>query len=418
MQVKTLLNACHRIKGFVYSAVQLERIKGRDSVVVDVRPRDGSNPVCSGCQRKVSGCYDTSKVRLYQFVPLWGFKCFLRYEPRRVNCPRCGVKVEQVPWSSGKRTLCHAYELFLAGWARRLSWKETAEAFRTSWYTVFSSVKTVVDYGLRNRSLDGIESIGVDELQWRKGQDYVTLVYQIQNGCRRLLYVAPKRNVRSLLGFFRMLGPDRSASIRHVCSDMWKPYLKVIARKLPQALHILDRFHLVANLNKALNEIRAAEARRLKREGYEEVLKNTKYCFAKNPENLTDKQKSRLDDVIQYDLKSVKAYLLKEAFQVFWTYRSPYWAQVYLRKWCYRAARSKLEPIKKFVKSVRAHEHLIINYFRAKKELSSGIVEGLNRNVNLITRKAYGYRTFNALEVSLYHSLGKLPEPDSTHEFF
>lgn len=199
---------------------------------------------------------------------------------------------------------------------------------------------------------------------------------------------------------------------------MWKPYLKVIRKKIPQALHILDRFHVVMNMNKAVNEVRAGEARRMRQEGYEEVLKNTKYCFGKNPENLTPKQKLRLKDVLQYDLKSVKAYLLKEAFQKFWQYNDVRWAKWYLRKWCYRAARSKLDPVKKFVKSIRKHEELLLNYFRAKKCLSSGIVEGLNRNVNLITRKAYGYRTFNALETSLYHNLGNLPEPKSTHRFF
>lgn len=418
MQVKTLLNNCHRFKSFVYASVRFERIKNQESLVAELRPRRGSKPVCSGCGTKCSG-YDTSaKPRLYQFVPIWGFQCYLSYRLRRVDCPGCGVKVEKVPWAEGKRPLCSAYELFLARWARRLSWKETAEAFRTSWHSVFTSVKAVVDYGLKHRNLEGIEAIGVDEWQWRRGHDYVTLVYQIQGDCRRLLHVAQKRNVRSLLSFFRMIGPEGCARIRYVCSDMWKPYLKVIARKIPQACHILDRFHIVANLNKALNEIRAAEARRMKSEGYEEVLKHTKYCFAKNPENLTDGQKARLDSVMQYDLKSVKAYLLKESFQVLWTYTSPYWARWYLKKWGYRAARSKLEPIKKFVKSIRKHEDLIINFFHAKKSLSSGIVEGFNRNVNLVTRKAYGYRTFNALEVSLYHALGKLPEPESTHEFF
>lgn len=418
MQVKTLLNACHRIKGFVYTTVRFDRVKDQNSIVAEVRARRGSKPVCSGCGEKSSG-YDTAaEARLYQFVPVWGYQCFLSYRPRRVDCPCCGVKVERVPWADGKRPLCRVYELFLAGWARRLCWKQTAEAFRTSWHAVFSSVKSVVEYGLQHRSLEGIEAIGVDEWQWRKGHDYVTLVYQIQGDCRRLLHVAPKRTVRSLLSFFRMLGKERAAQIRYVCSDMWKPYLKVIAKKIPQACHILDRFHIVANLNKALNEIRAGEARRMRREGYEEVLKHTKYCFAKNPENLTDAQKARLDQVIQYDLKSVKAYLLKESFQVLWTYRSPYWARWYLKKWCYRAARSQLEPIKRFVKSIRKHEDLIINYFKAKCELSSGIVEGFNRNVNLVTRKAYGYRSFKALEISLYHCLGKLPEPKSTHKFF
>ena len=99
---------------------------------------------------------------------------------------------------------------------------------------------------------------------------------------------------------------------------MWKPYLQVIAEKAPQALHVLDRFHIVANLQKAVNEIRAAEARKMKAEGYEDVLKHTKYCFLKNPENLTDNQRLKLKDVLQYDLKSVRAYLLKEAFQQFW----------------------------------------------------------------------------------------------------
>ena len=111
---------------------------------------------------------------------------------------------------------------------------------------------------------------------------------------------------------------------------MWKPYLKVIKKKAPQALHILDRFHIVAKLNKAVDEVRRTEVNRLKEEGYEEILKHSKYCFLKNESNLTDKQKMKLDDLLQYDLKSVKAYLLKESFQAFWQYTSPYLAQHFL----------------------------------------------------------------------------------------
>ena len=418
MQIKTLLNRFHPIKGFVYERDEITRINGQESIVVKIVPRKRSRPVCSCCGKKGPG-YDTCRdQRLFQFVPVWGCSVYLQYRLRRVDCRRCGIKVERIPWASGKSRLCRDFQIFLAQWARRLSWKEVSEVFQTSWDHVYQSVKAVVAYGLKNRSMEGIESIGVDEWQWRKGHDYVTLVYQIDRGCRRLLSVSPKRNVRSLLTFFRQLGAERSAGIKFVCSDMWKPYLKVIKKKIPQALHILDRFHVIMNLNKALNEVRAQEARQMRQEGYEEVLKHTKYCFGKNPENLSPKQKLRLSDVLQYDLKSVKAYLLKEGFQKFWQYQSPYWAQWYLKKWCYRANRSKLKPIKIFVRSVRKHEERLLNYFRAKKALSSGIVEGLNRNVNLITRKAYGYRTFEALEVALYHNLGELPEPKSTHRFF
>lgn len=418
MQIKTVLNKCHPLKRFIYKAVRFGTIKGQECIEVDIEPRNNSKPICSCCKNAASGYDVAPQARLFQFVPMWGYQVYFRYRMRRVQCRRCGVKVEAVPWACGKNHQAIAYQLFLAGWARRMSWKETADAFKTTWDAVYSAVKMVVDYGLRHRNLTQIEAIGVDEVQWRRGHDYVTLVYQIDEDSRRLLHVAHKRTVKSLLGFFRMIGPETSSTIKYVCSDMWRPYLKVIAKKAPQALHILDRFHIVANLQNAVNEVRAGEARKMKQDGYEDVLKHTKYCFLKNPGNLTSAQKLKLKDVLQYDLKSVRAYLLKESFQHFWTYSSPYWAQWYLQKWCTRAMRSKLEPMKKFARSVRKHQPLIMNYFKAKKQFSSGVVEGMNRKVNLATRKAYGFRTFNALETALYHTMGGLPEPESTHEFF
>lgn len=418
--IKTLLNRCQPLKRFIYESVELTVIKGRESVVVTVVPRKNSKAICSGCS-KPAPCYDRGNggSRLFEFVPFWGFLVYFSYCMRRVQCRRCdGVKVEQVPWADGKSAQTKTYQLFLARWARRLSWQETANAFRTSWGSVYTAVKAVVSYGLERRSLSGIKAIGVDEIQWRKGHDYLTLVYQIDEGRRRLIHVAEKRTVKSLLSFFRQAGPEVTSQIKFVCSDMWKPYLKVLAKKVPHALHILDRFHIVANLGKALNEVRANEARIFQECGVGHILAHTKYCFLKNPENLTDKQKLKLSDVLKMDLKSVRAYLLKEAFQVFWSYKSPYWAEWYLNKWCERAMKSQLDPIKKFVRSIRKHQPLILNYFKAKKRLSSGVVEGLNRKVKLTTRKAYGFRTFNALETALYHNMGDLPEPVSTHEFF
>ncbi len=160
------------------------------------------------------------------------------------------------------------------------------------------------------------------------------------------------------------------------------------------------------------------EKARLKDEGYDEsVLTNTKYCFLKNPENLTEKQKLKLSDVLQYDLKSVRAHLLKESFRLFWEYKSPYWAQWYLEKWCARAMRSRLKPMKDFVRMIRSHQPLIMNWFKAKKQFNSGIVGGLNRKVNLVTRKGFGFRSYEVLKIALYHTMGDLPEPESTHRF-
>ena len=182
---------------------------------------------------------------------------------RRVNCRRCGiVAVEEVPWGDGKRTLTKAYMLFLARWARRLSWKETAEAFRTSWDKVFDAVEHVVTFGLEHRMLGQIDAIGVDEIQYAKGHKYLTLVYQIDLDVTRLLWVGRERTIESFRGFFNVIGDELASKIVFVCSDMWEPYLKVIREKCSEALHILDRFHIVAKMNKALDEVRAGESRR------------------------------------------------------------------------------------------------------------------------------------------------------------
>ena len=412
MQVKTVLNRVHKIKGFVYEKVRFVA----EHIEVEVRPRKGSRPICAGCGIRGPG-YDTLWERHFKFVPLWAIGVVLVYAMRRVDCPRCGVTVEQVPWGDGKRHLTRAYAVFLARWARRLSWREVALIFKTSWDTVYRSVAWMVEYGLQHRDLQGITAIGVDEVQFQKGHRYLTVVYQIDSSCRRLLWVGQDRTARTLLRFFRMLGRERTAAIQFVCSDMWKPYLKVIAKKASQAVHILDRFHIVARLNKALDEIRAAEARQMAREGYEPVLKRSRWCFLKREKNLTDKQQTKLDDVLQYDLKSVRGYLLKQSFQLLWEYTSPYWAGWFLDRWLKRAMRSRLEPIKKVARSIRGHRKLILNWFRARKEFSAGIVEGLNYKIKLTIRKAYGFRTLNAAEIALYHALGKLPEPELTHEF-
>ncbi len=416
MRIRTLLNKCHYLKSFVYEKERLSTIKGQESVLVSVRPRQNSLPVCSGCHKKC-GTYDHLSERLFEFIPIWGFAVFLCYTMRRVNCKSCGVKVEQVPWADGKNHLTRAYQLFLARWAKRLSWKEVAVAFKTSWDNVFRSVRFVVEYGLKHRDFKGITAIGVDEIQFGKGQNYITVVYQLDEGSKRLLYVGERRTVKTLLRFFRDLDSKVIGGIKYVCSDMWKPYLKVIRKKLPDALHILDRFHIVANLNKAVDEVRRAESKHMTNEGYEPVLKKSKYCFLKREENLTSKQDKKLKDLLKYDLKSVRAYLLKESFQAFWEYSSPYWAERYLKLWCTRTMRSRLEPMKKFVGTIRRHQPLIMNWFKAKKAYSSGTVEGLNRKVNLVTRKAYGYKSFEVLKIALFHTMGSLPEPEMTHRF-
>lgn len=410
-----LLNACHHFPGFVYAAVRL--IEANSTIEVDVRPRRGSKPHCSCCGKPASG-YDVLAVRRFEFIPIWGYAVMLLYAMRRVQCRQCGVKVEQVPWAMGKHTLTKAYMLYLAHWARKLSWKETALSFGTTWDQVCHAVEYVVQWGLEHRELGTLRAIGVDEIHIGQSHKFLTLVYQIEADCVRLLWVGKDRTMKSFEGFFTLIGQDLAGKVEFVCSDMWRPYLEMIARHCPQALNILDRFHMVAKLNKALDEVRAGEAHRMLRDGYEPLLKKKRWCLLKRPENLTDKQRLSLRELLGYNLKSVRAYLLKEEFQLFWEYVSPAWAAKFLDAWCKRAMRSRIEPVKRFARTVRAHRELLLNYFKAKKQFSSGIIEGLNNKAKVTMRKAYGYRTFRIAELSLYHVLGRLPEPKLAHRFF
>ena len=431
MRVITVLNRCTKFKRFVFEGSHLD---GRGRIMVSLRPRKNSRAECSGCGQ-LSPTYDTAaKPRLFEFVPLWGFSVYLTYRMRRVACKPCGrVVVERVPWSTGKHHLTDTYRCFLARWAKKLSWTEVARSFRSSWDQVYHSVQYVVEYGIAHRRLDQVTALGVDEIQFGKGHHYLTLLYQIDTHRRRLLWMGEKRTKKSLDDGFTQLEQEHQrkqeapsakeptsflGGITVICSDIWKAYLTVIGKRLSTAVHILDRFHIMQHFSKALDKVRAQEARRLKDEGQDPVLTKSRWCFLKRKENLTDTQGSKLAELLQMNLRTVKAYLLKEDFQRFWNYTYPAWAEKFLHRWCFRTMRSKIEPMKDIAKMLRRHQALILNWFRAKKQFNNGIVEGLNLKWNLTVRKAFGFRTFNALQIASFHQLGDLPEPPTTHEFY
>jgi transposase len=305
MRLISLLNHYQHFPGFVYEKAR--HCAHSQTIEITVRPRRGSRPVCSGCH-KPAPAYDHLSLRRFEFVPLWGCMVVLLYCMRRVDCRTCGVRVEAVPWGIGKHQLTKAYMLFLAHWARKLSWQETAISFRSTWDKVCQSVEYVVQWGLEHRQLGPIVAIGVDEIQYAKGHKYLTLVYQIEQQCTRLLWIGQERTVQSFGRFFDLIGAGLAGQIAFVCSDKWRPYLTVIRERCSQAIHILDRFHIVAKMNATLDQVRAGEARRLARDGYEPVLQKTRWCVLKRRANLTEHQRFRLRDLLRYNLRTVRAY--------------------------------------------------------------------------------------------------------------
>ncbi len=380
----------------------------------------GRGAKCSRCLKPAPG-YDRLESRAWLFVPLWGIVTWFLYAARRVNCPEHGVVVEHVPWSAGKRPVTLAMMCFLSRWARRLSWRETARVFGTSWQCVYRSVEWFVEWGLANRVLAGIKAIGVDEIFWgrgRKSEAFLTVIYQIDGHCRRLLWVGRKRTQATLRRGLEALGSEVVGGLQYVCSDMWKPYLKVLAQRVGQALHILDRFHITMHLNQAVDQVRRTESTRLKGQPLAERLKKMRWKLLRKGSHVRGRAKVKLEGLLASRLATGRAWDLKEAFQHFWKYRSPIWAGGFLDYWTERAMRSRLEPMKKVARMLRAHEGLILNWFKARGEVSTGATEGLNNKIRVVTRRAYGFRTYKAMEIALYHNLGKLPEPNElTHTF-
>ena len=392
-----------------------------ESIAVRVAPHRGIRGRCPVCRCPAPG-YDRLPERRWLFVPLWGIPTWFVYAPRRVECPAHGVVVEHLPWSDGKRPVTCAMMGFLARWARRLSWRETAQVFQTSWEAVYRSVEWFVEWGLAHRQLQGVEAIGVDEMHWGHGlraDNFLTVIYQIDPGCRRLLWVGQQRSERTLRRGLRALGPEVVKGLRFVCSDLWKPYLNILAAEAGQALHVLDRFHITTHLNQAVDQVRRSESARLRAEGQPsaERLKHLRWPLLRKGSRVRGRVRQKLLALLASKMSTARAWQLKETFSHFWTYRSLVWAQAFLDYWCERAQRSRLEPMRRVARMLRAHQGLLLNWFRAKGEVSAGAVEGLNNKIRVVTRRSYGFRTYEAMEMALYHTLGRLPEPESAHKF-
>lgn len=407
--------------GFVYHEVRMYGQSQSLSIEITLEPHEGIRGRCSQCQRSTPG-YDRLPERRWLFVPLWGIPTYFLYAPRRVECAEHGVVVEHIPWSEGKRPVTCAMMGFLARWARRLSWRETAQVFQTSWEAVYRSVEWFVQWGLAHRELRQIESIGVDEIHWGHGlraDNFLTVIYQIDAHCRRLLWVGKRRSQATLRRGLKALGPEVVQGLKFVCSDMWKPYLQVLAKQAKQALHVLDRFHITQHLNEAVDAVRRAESSRLRAAGKAkaERLKHMRWPLLRRGSRVRGRVRQKLLALWTSKLATGRAWELKETFSHFWTYKSVFWAQAFLDYWCFRALRSRLEPMQKVARMLRTHEELILNWFRAKGEISAGAVEGLNNKIRVVTRRSYGFREYKTMEIALYHNLGRLPEPELTHRY-
>ena len=362
---------------------------------------------CGVCRRRCREVHSVRKEREWRDLSMRKLLLKLRYRPRRVDCPRCGVRVEDFPWAEPWARVTTALANAVALLGRQWSWQGTARHYGLNWKSVATIVKRAVQYGLRNRARPPVHVIGIDEVSRRKGQVYLTVVYDLERGV--LLWVGEDRTEEAVKKFFtEEMGRRRCGTLRVVCMDMWAPYASLVRQHAPNAQILFDRFHIVKHLNEAVDAVRRELWRRLISK--EKVtVKGTRWLLLKNPWNLSDSQKERLSTLVRWNTPLVRAWYLKEAFQLFWAYQQPKRAREHLQKWMNSAMRSKLEPFKKFVHLLRSHLDGVLAWTKAR--VSNGAVEAMNNKIKSISHRSFGFRTAKNFIAAIYHCCARLPLP-------
>jgi len=315
--------------------------------------------------------------------------------------------VEDFPWAEPWARVSTSLANAVASLARDLSWQATARHYGLNWKSVATVVKRAVAYGLRHRARPPVHVIGIDEVSRRKGQVYLTVVYDLER--RVLLWVGEDRTEEAVKKFFtEEMGKRRCQTLRVVCMDMWAAYANLVRAHAPNAQILFDRFHIVKHLNEALDSVRRELWRQLTAKE-RTTFKGTRWLLLKNPWNLSSDQKERLSTLVRWNAPIVRAYYLKEAFQLFWFYKQPKRAKDHLEKWMRSAMSSRLEPFKKFVRMLRSHLDGILSW--TNHRVSNGAVEGMNNKIKSISHRSFGFRTAENFIAAIYHCCARLPLP-------
>ena len=288
MLLQTFIRKQLRLKAHTVAAIE----ESDTEMIVQIERLGSRRLRCSRCGRSCRRVHSRAvKQRSWRDLPLRKARLVLRYRPRRVKCERCGVRTEALPWAEPWARVSGALAASVAALTRHLSWREAAHHFGLNWKSVAAIVQRAVAYGLARRRRKPLHWIGVDEVSRRKGHRYLTVVYDLER--RMLVWVGEDRSEQTLRKFFCELGRRRCRPIQVVLMDMWAPYAKAVRENAPRAQVLFDRFHLVQHLNRAVDEVRRAQLRRLSRK--EKVkFKRTRYLLLKNPWNLTPDQNERL----------------------------------------------------------------------------------------------------------------------------
>ena len=355
---------------------------------------------CGTCGQRAPR-YDRQPEREWRHLSWGRVAALLRYAPWRVSCPRCGVKVERVPWANGSSAFTSAFEELAAYLAQVMDRTAVSRVLGISWVTVGSIAERVVARRLDGARFAKLRRIGVDEFSYRKRHRYLTVV--VDHDSRRVVWAGEGRSSETLGAFFEQLGPGGCARIELVTADLASSWQKALATWVPEARVVFDRFHVERLASDAVDEVRRSEQRRLAPEDAR-VLKGTRYTLLKHPARLKAEEARRLERLRRENRALDRAYELKEYLATILGQATPEEAPALLEEWLTWAARSRLAPFVKLGRTIRKHAEGILAYLDTR--MTNGPVEGINNKLRVIARRAYGFHSAGALMSMLFLCCG------------
>ena len=372
-------------------------------VIVQVRLRRPLQLSCPECGEPMAG-YDHRRRR-WRHLDTCQYKTIIEADVPRGQCPSHGVRQIEVPWAEERSRFTALFEALAIDWLRETSQTAVARRLRLTWSEVHGIMERAVARGLVRREQEVIRYLGIDETSFQKRHEYVTVVCDLENP--RVLYVGDGRSRASIDGFYETLTEQQMEGIDGVAMDMWKPYIRSTHAYVPGAdtKIVFDKFHIVAHLNKAVDEVRKQEHRCLMQQG-DDTLKGTKYWWLKGRKRFDRSSWIDFGQLRNSCLKTARAWGITHAFSHFWGYVYLGSARKFFRRWYGWAIRSRLEPIKKVARMLKARLDNILTYL--KHRITNAVAEGTNAKIQWIKRTARGFGNRDNFRTAILFQCGGL----------
>lgn len=405
MATMKIISRLMRFKGFRAVNLWFEGRGRKETLVIAVKPHK-TGCRCPECGRR-GKIVHTREWRRWSDSRAYGRTVQLHYAPREIRCPTHGRHVEQIPWAAPSAQVSYRFEYLLLRFSQWMPQNIAARMLAIAPSTLSDRLHRIIERERQGHKPRGLKTIGIDEISYARGRKFATVVYDLDRSC--VVWVAKGKGRETIDRFFKAVLSDyQRKQIKWACCDMSDAYMGAIKQHCPNAQLVLDRFHVVKALNDAVDEVRKEQWREVSGDD-RTFLKGLRWILLSHSSTHSRKDRQTLRDLERTNRRIYRAWRLKDEFERFWDYKARWAAERFLANWTTRAMRSRLEPLKKFVRTVRNHREGILAFVDTR--LTNAVSEGINRIIRRIKNRASGFEAFDAFTDIIFLCVGDVDIP-------